>query len=242
MASSAVAATWLWASGAVKRPGGIPGGILSATLIGITLLCQSHASIVLMGLALLPLLLPRIFRGRLRMPSWKTMTAVGAGLVALTVVVLAARRGFNPGALRADATQFFRGISKTSFSWRLARTEEFLPVALQRPWLGWGRADWRPEGRLFLNPVNLPLWLLALGMYGLAGLSALTAAWFVPLTRAIKQRYPSKLGPAGGATGALIALVAINYLDGFSNSTMILPVLAAVGSLNQPSGQRSTSA
>ncbi len=240
MASSAVLATWLWASGAVKRPGGVPGGVLSSCLIGITLLCQSHASILLMGLALLPLLIPRIFRGR--MPSWKMMAAIASGLVALGVLLLMARKGFSLSLLRADTAQFFRGIRKTSFSWRLARTEDFLPIALQRPWLGWGRANWRPEGLPFLNPVNLPFWLLALGIYGVAGLSASMATWLVPLTGALKRRYPSKLGPSGGATGALVALVVLNFLDGFSNSTMILPVLAAVASLNQPPGQRPTPA
>jgi hypothetical protein len=235
MASSAVASTWLWASGAMKKPGDIPGGFLAATLIGITLLCQSHASIFLMGLALLPLLVARISRGRI---SWRASAAVALGVVTLVVLALAARRGFNLGALRLDAANFFKGINKSSFTWRLARSEDFLPVAMQRPWLGWARADWRPEGLRFVNPVNLPLWLLALGMYGVVGLAAQTVAWLWPAARATWSRHPSFLGTSGGATGAMLALVAINYLDSFSNSTAILPILAALGGLNRPPANR----
>jgi hypothetical protein len=235
MASSAVAATWLWASGAVKRPGGIPGGLLAASLIGATLLCQSHASILLMGLALLPLPIARVSRGQ---APWKGAAAVVVGLGASVAFLLAARRGFHLGALRVDAAHFFRGISKSSFTWRLARSEEFLPIAMQRPWLGWARADWKPGGVPFVNPVNLPLGLLALGMYGVVGLAAMTATWIVPLALAIGRRHPSRPGPGGGATGAMIALVAITFLDSFSNSTVILPILAAVGGLNPPTDRR----
>src|SRR6185312_9557604 len=213
----------------------VPGGLLAASLIGITLLCQSHASILLMGMALLPLLVGRVSRGR---APWRGVVAVIVGLAVLAVFLLAARRGFNLASLRVDVAHFFRGISKSSFTWRLARSEEFLPIAMQRPWLGWARADWRPEGLPFVNPVNLPLWLLALGMYGVVGLASLTATWLVPVARAIGRRHPSWLGPSGGTTGAMIALVAINYLDSFSNSTAILPILAAVGGLNSSSGRR----
>lgn len=236
MAGSAVAATWVWASGAVKKPGGVPGGVLATTLIGITVLCQSLGSILLMGLVLLPLLAGRVVRGRV---PWRAAAVVLVAVVLLLAFLLAARSGFNPGSMRIAARDFFRGISKTSFTWRLARSEEFLPVALQRAWLGRARADWMPDGQRFVNPVNLPLWLLALGMYGVAGLSALSAIWLVPLARVFRGRGPrSWFTPAGGGTGALVALVAIHYLDSFSNAVVILPVLAAVGGLNRPVGDR----
>jgi hypothetical protein len=235
MASTALAAAWIWASGAVKKPGGLPGAVLASLLIASTVLCQSHASIVLLALGLAPLAIARVPRTR------SVWLVAGGAIVALGVLaagLLAARNGFSPGAIREDIAAFFRGISKTSFTWRLARTEEFLPVAFRRPWLGWARPEWRDGGLPFVNPVNLPIELLALGMYGLVGMSAMVAAWLVPITRAVVRRGPSPLGPSAGATGALIALVAINALDGLSNATVVLPILAAVGALNRPVGGR----
>ncbi len=234
MASSALAVTWLWGSGAMKRPGGIPGGVLSAVLIGATLLCQSHGSILLLGMALVPLAVARLPKGRL---VWRWAALVAVGLACLAIGLLVARKGLNAGSLRLAVGDFFKGISKSSFTWRLARSEQFVPIALQRPWLGWGRANWRAENLTFTNPVNLSIWLLTLGMYGLFGLAALMATWLLPLIRSFGPRtYPTLFGPSGGATGALVALVAINFLDGFSNSVTILPILAAVGGLNRPIG------
>lgn len=235
MASSALAATWLWASGVMKRPGGIPGGPLAGVLIALTVLCQSHASIVLLGLCLTPLLVGRVGRGR---SVWKIAGVLVLVLGVLVIGLEAARRGFSPSAIRADAAGFFRGISKSSFTWRLARTEEFLPVALQRPVLGWGRADWRTDGQTFVNPVNLPIELLGVGMYGLVGGLALLAVWLVPLARQARRWGPALIGPGAGATGALIALVALQFLDGLSNATILFPVLAALGALNRPVVER----
>ena len=229
MATAAVASTWLWASGASKRPGGIPGGPLAATLIGATILCQSHASILLMGLALIPLLVALPRRGA---TPWVKILGGGVGVLGLLLVLLAARRGYQAGALRADLANFFRSINKASFTWRLARSEDFLPIAMQRPILGWGVADWRAGGLPFVNPVNLPLGLLIPGMFGAVGVGSLLAVWGLPAIRAIRSRHPSFLSASGGASGALLAVLAVNFLDSFSNSTMILPVIAALGALN----------
>jgi hypothetical protein len=235
MATTALAAVWLWASGAVKKPGGLPGGILAGVLVGTTILCQSHASIALLAVGALPLIAVRAPRTRF---SWRIAAAVVVGLMILVVFAEGARRGFNPAAIRVDATQFFREIRKSSFTWRLARTEEYAPIALQHPLLGWARADWRAGGIGFLNPVNLPIELLALGMYGFLGLSALLAIWLVPLIRQAQRWSPALVGPSAGAMGAMVALVAINFLDGLSNATVILPILAAVGGLSRPPSGR----
>ena len=232
MASSALVATWLWGSGANRRPGGVPGGIVSAALIAATVLCQSHAAIVLLGLGLVPLAIARVPRRR---SAWRWWVLAVVGLAAMAVAFALAGRGLGGGRLREVVGGLFKGMGKSSFTWRLARAEDFLPVALRRPWLGWGRPDWQGDGRPFLNPVNLPAWLLALGMYGSVGLLALIATWLLPLARAWRFDVPrSWARPSGGATGALVALVTINLLDGLSNASAILPVLAALGGLNRP--------
>jgi hypothetical protein len=237
MASSAVAATWLRFSGAALRPWGIPGEVLAATLVVATILCQSLASILYMAAALLPML-----AGRLPARAWSWRLAVIGALVmaGLAVTLLAARRGFDPAALRVDARDFFHALRKGSFTWRLARSQDFLPVAMHRPILGWARPDWGPGGRPFLNPVNLGFWLLAFGMYGVVGLAASTAAWLAPAVRAIPHLLRGRrwLGPAEGASGALAALLVIHAIDGLTNAVMILPLLAAAGGLNRPARTR----
>jgi hypothetical protein len=228
MANSAIAATWLWATGAVRRPWGIPGGPLAGALVAATLLCQSHASILYLAVALLPLLAGRV---PIRAGGWRLAAAMTLTIGALTATLLAARRGFDLGALREDLRHLFRAIRKVSFTWRLARSADYLPVALERPILGSGRPDWGPGGRPFLNPVNLGIWLLSLGMYGLVGLAASATAWIAPAARAIVR---PRSRPAGGPDGALVALLIVNFLDGLSNSVLILPLLAAAGGLLQP--------
>lgn len=229
MATSAVAATWLWASGAVKRPGGIPGRPLAAVLVGATLLCQSLGSILLLGLALLVLALVRFPSGRF---GRRNVALALLGLGALAGGIWLARKGLDVGSLRLAIADLFKGAGKQSFTWRLARTEELLPTALRRPWLGWGRADWRADGLPWDNPVNLPSWLLALGMYGSVGLASLIALWTFPPWKASRHgAYRRWCGPSAGATGALVAIVTINFLDGFSNAVAILPVLYASGGL-----------
>ena len=232
MAGSALVATWLWASGAIRRPGGLPGGVVAAILVGATLACQSHGSIALLGLALMPLAFARASGDRV---LW-----LRGGLVALTAAtilagLLVAGRAVAAGSLRLAVRGIFLGLSKTSFTWRLARFEEFLPITWQHPWLGWGRPDWGGPGHPLPNPVNLAAWLLWLGMYGSIGLLAVLATWLVPSIRAAWRGSPrSWCGPSRGATGALVALVALNFLDQFANAAAVLPVVAALGGLNRP--------
>jgi hypothetical protein len=241
MAASATASAWLWATGTSRKPLGIPGAWATAALVTVVLINQSLGGIVLLAVVTAPLLatVPRSHGGR----SWKVgwLAVLGAlGVILLTaLVVLAARRGFDPASIREGLRDTFRGVGKTSFTWRLARSEEFLPRALEQPLLGWGRADWLAAGRTFVNPVNLGSWLVILGMYGVVGLAASTAVWIVPpVAEALRGGVREWLGPARGATGALVALLALAWLDSFSNACVILPILAASGGLARTTHRR----
>ena len=229
MASSALAATWSWADGSFKALGKLPGGVVASILVGATLLCQSLGSILLLAAGLIPLLASRRIAGRI---SGRTAIGLTLGLAALAVLTFAARQGFRPRAIGIEVVGFFKSINKSSFTWRMARSLDYLPVALGHPNLGWARPDWRPEGYGFLNPVNLSIWLLTLGMYGILGLSALVAAWLIPLAKFIRLDGGNPTGKNPGDGGrTLAALVAVQFLDGFSNAVVILPLLAAVGGL-----------
>ena len=231
LASSALVATWLWASRVVRKPGGIPGGWLAACLIALTIICQSHGSIVLLGIGLLPLVFHKL---GWRWLNWRSVLGSGALVVILSGLLEAVRRGFQPQAIRNDVVGFFRGINKTSFTWRLARTADFLPVALRRPVQGWARDNWRGDGLTFLDPAALPAWLMVFGKWGSLSLISVLGVWLVPMIQQAKRWSSAMLGPSLGATGALVVLVLINFLDAFSNSTIILPIIAAIGGLVRP--------
>ena len=196
MAGSAVAATWLRASGAAPRPWGLPGGVAGRDprRSPRSSASRSPASSI-MAAALLPLLLARlparawILAGRAApapgpRPAWRPL--------------LAARRGFDPAALRLDARDFFRAFSKGVVH-LAAGPLRGLPArrpATARSWAGAG-PDWGPGGRPFVNPVNLGFWLLAFGMYGIVGLVASAAAWLAPAARAVRPAPGSPMARPG---------------------------------------------
>lgn len=234
LAVSAVAAVWLWWAGRLPAFGRLAPGVIATALVTATLLAQSVGAIVLMGLALVPLAwLGRTARaGAARVSNNTPIIAFGLALVIMTV--LAVWLAADPGKARAVARGSFSSVGKGSFTWRMARTEESFGRIALRPWLGWGRSDWSgaPEGR-FVNPVNLPLWLLSTGMFGASGTLALLAIVTVPVVAALR-RLPvgAWLSPSGSAVALIAVLVLVQLGDSLVNSTWLPPISAGLGGLN----------
>jgi hypothetical protein len=235
-ASAAVAAVWLWRSGRSEAFWGVSGGAQAAALVAVCLFGQSHGAISLAAVALVPLAVP--WR---RAARTKPVLVAGAGVLLLALAVstaLAASGG--AGGLRSQVREAFIGIGKTSFTWRLARSEQHLARVAERPALGWARADWSAApGHTFVNPVNLGLWLLALGMYGAAGLICLALVLVLPVAEVLKWLPPrSWLNP--GCSGVTLAgvLLALNTADAALNAEFLLPMLAAAGGLTRWSQRR----
>lgn len=233
-ATAALAATWLWLAGerSFGRIGGwsVPSGAVSLLLVGVCVVGQSHGSLVLLALGILPMVLYR-----LRVPAW----AVGGGLAALLAVVgglglaMVARAG-GPQGLRVWLRGVFRSWGKSSFTWRLARVEEHFETLAQRPVLGWGRADWShlgAEGR-FVNPVNLSYFFVEAGAHGVIGALGAAGLMMAPVVRAwsYQRRMDWEELPESAVILASV-LVAINLVDLMQNSVLLLPVLVAAGGL-----------
>ncbi len=226
-ATAAVAAAWLWATGDARawRAGRlpIPGGVVVAGLVGSAVLWQSHGSILLMGLALAPL----VPLGRWgRRGRWAV--AVVAATLALAAGAWAARGGI--AGLRDQARAVFHGIGKASFTWRFARLAENVPRLVERPMLGWGRADWSgltPDGT-FTDPIALSLFFLVAGMYGGLGLVALAGLLLTPIGAASRSR------PRADSPPIVLAavLLALNVADLALNGGFLLPMLLAAGGIN----------
>lgn len=234
LASAAVAGAWL--AGSAPSKWSLAARLGAAALVALALIGQSHASLAFMLIALVPLAIPAQPDLRRAFRVFLVAVALLAVVAAIYAVPMLAR---DPGRLRGQVRAVFHGIGKSSLTWRLARSEEFLPRALERPLAGWCVADWSPgpDGE-FVNPVNLGLWLLALGRYGILGLAASTAVLVVPIVRSLWRRWPRD--PLRTAPGAVLAtlLLAMNAADSLSNSVLILPIVAVAGGLSTRSGFR----
>jgi hypothetical protein len=147
MATSTLIAIWLWRRRLAAAIFGVPIAWISAILFVITILCQSVGSIVL-----LLCLLPFVFLRQSYLPR-----AVAA-LFLLAILAFMGLRVANFISLRSlvehnaaahSAAQFFKGIQRQSFGWRLSQDEKYIDTALESPF--WARA--RGTGGELVGPV-----------------------------------------------------------------------------------------
>jgi hypothetical protein len=234
-ATAAVAAAWLWALGDLPSWGGrrlrVPGVAVVASLIAASLLWQSHGSIILMLLALLPLIAigqSGEYRRWLIVAGVFLVIAVVAALTSMVIVG-------GPGGIQGQLRSLFHGIGKQSFTWRLARIVEDFPQLAQRPILGWGRADWSglsPDGS-FQDPIALSFWFLVTGMYGALGLLASASLLLLPIAASASRVRSLGWNSSPWSFVALTAVIlSLNVADLAMNSGFLLPMLVAAGGLN----------
>jgi hypothetical protein len=225
MAAATLLAVLLALNRLTGRILGLPMGWVAAGLAGVTLLCQSAGSILLL-LFLLPVAL---------LKRRSLQRAVVAVLI-LGVLAFALFRMTNLVSLRAlvqenvaarSVSSALTRIGRHSLVWRFARDESHIRLALRQPLLGSGRWNWWQNG----DSRPWSLWLLVFGMYGLVGLIAFGAILFLPVIRAFWQ-------PAGGDAPnrlnlrlALAALILMVAIDNLLNGAMILPYLLIMGGL-----------
>ena len=242
VASTAVAAVWLSSTKRMPTVAGVPGRIVALVLAAVCLICQSHGSLALMALAMAVLLYAVRARAG-RVVAWGPVARRSVIVVTLCVAALGAGLAARSGSLagvRSNVKGVFGGIGKNSFTWRLARYEENLPEAAKRPILGGSRPDWSvSRDRTFPEPVALGLWLHALGMFGIVGLTAMTAVLAAPVIL-LAGRLPLRFwaDPSYSPVATAAVLLLINLGDCLFNSTLILPILSAAGGLNSWSARR----
>jgi hypothetical protein len=235
MATSALIAIWLWRRRLADAIFGIPIAWISGILFVITLLCQSVGSIVLL-LCLLPFVfirqsyLPRAVAALFLLAILAFMGLRLANFISLRSLV-------EHNAVAYSAAQFFKGIQRQSFGWRLSQDEKYIDTALAEPLLGSGAWDWwkasgsRPWG----------LWILALGMYGLAGLLALECLQLLPVARILWSPLARGDTQAFDLRNALAAVILLLAMDNLLNGSMILPLLLVIGGLSTPATSPSRS-
>ena len=225
MAAATLLAVFLSVHRLTGRILGMPIGWVAAGLAGVTLLCQSAGSILLL-LFLLPLAL------------LKRRSVLRAFVVVLVLGILsfALFRMTNLVSLRAleqrnglahSLSAALTSIGRHSLVWRFARDEGHIIVALQKPLLGSGQWNWWQNG----DSRPWSLWLLVFGMYGLVGLIAFGTILLLPILRAV---WPPAGGNAPNESSlrlALAALILMAAIDNLLNGAMILPYLLFMGGL-----------
>ncbi|HET9552877.1 MAG TPA: hypothetical protein VFP50_07905 [Anaeromyxobacteraceae bacterium] len=222
MASAAVAALWLWRTGARRTVGPIPIAWAGAVLVAMTLLCKSVGSIALLGAGLAALEATR----RLR------TTALVVALALVPPAYCAARlTGWAGDRLVAAATDAAGADRAESLEFRLLNEDMLIAKALQHPWLGWGRAGggfrvYDERGRDI--SITDGLWIITLGVLGVGGLAALGLVLLLPpwlLVRAFPGRHwgDRRLAPAT----ALAVAMLMGAVDSLLNAEVVLvfPVL-----------------
>lgn len=225
MATATLIAIWLWFKRIVSRVLNLPIAAVALSLLFTTLLCQSIGSIVL-----LLLLLPFVFFNQRTFPRAIALLMIAgilffAGLRIANVISLRSLVRNNPHAHAAAG--FLKRIGRGSFGWRLAEDERQITIALKKPVLGYGEWNWWRQG--VFRPWSL--WLLAFGMYGGIGLSALEALQMVPVIRVIWFPFARSDIEAVNLRHALAASILMSALDNLLNSSMILPLLLVVGGM-----------
>jgi hypothetical protein len=225
MAAAALVAVCLSVRRLVQRILGLPIAWVAAGLCLVTLLCQSVGSILLL-LFLLPLVLL----------NRRAVLRASVALLVVGVVAFALLRITNLVSLRSlvqhngtahSVASALTEVGRQSFAWRLSRDESAMSVAFQHPLLGSGQWNWWRSGEF--RPWSL--WLLVLGMYGLAGLAAFGSILFLPLLRAVWSSAHESHPDQSHLRQALAGVILLVACDNLLNGAMILPYLLLMGGL-----------
>jgi hypothetical protein len=228
MATSALIAIWFWRHRLANAIFGIPIAWISATLLVVTLLCQSGGSIVLLFCLLFfafvrQSYLPRILAALLLMGIVGAISLRLANTISLRSLIEHNRAAYA-------SARFLKQMKRGSFGWRLSQDEQHVTSTLKEPLLGSGQWDWwkasssRPWG----------LWLLAFGMYGMIGLLALECLQLLPVARVLWAPFARGAVEAFELRTVLAAAILMSAIDNLLNGSMILPLLLVIGGLNAP--------
>ena len=226
MASSALIASALWARGLAVRLLRLPVKWAAAYLIGVTLLCQSVGSILLLGL-LLPL---ACFSSRRSL-------RIGIAVVLLGSVLFAGlqlshripwRELSETNPIAHSVAEQLRELGRKSLGWRLSRDEAQAAIATRKPLLGFGEWNWWESSGT--RPWDL--WLLVFGMYGTFGVLAMASVLAGPIVRAACFPPPGAGPELASLLAALAMLLFMSTLDSLLNGAIILPYVLLAGGLS----------
>jgi len=220
---------WLWYTGAVRRVGRVPAVYAALAVVATAILCKSAGAILLLAAG----------GAALGAAMWsRSRVLVGALILVAPAYMVLRGSGMWDGAMLVSSAQTTAGAARSdSLAYRIHNENILAAKALQRPVLGWG--GWARNRVLDKYGRDISttdgLWIIALGMYGIVGLSAWTLAMLAPagwvLARYGVARWREPL--VGGAV--VLALVVVLYVIDCVPNGMVNPMftmcVGALGSL-----------
>lgn len=226
MAMSTVVAAWLWLSGTIRTIAGFPLWAVVGTMFCTTALCRSGLAAMLMVVGL-------------GSAGWMKFVRLRLAILALVVaspMYIYARTAGSWGA--EPLVAFARSISEDraqSLEARLKSEDILWAHARERALFGWGRASSRPEDEQGqAQGVQDGYWIIAAGVAGLAGLTAMMGTILLPplamLRRLPGRAWGSRIGAPAAALSVVLALVMCdNVLNAMYNPVWILCAGAVSG-------------
>jgi hypothetical protein len=209
MTSASLVGFRLWRSRALITLGGFPAGFLWIVLVATAILCKSLGALVLLVLGLLAL----------STAGWYPRKLGVKVLFLFPLIYMGGRSIFDWQAeeLR-DAALLASEERAGSLLYRIHMEDLLIARAKERPLLGWG--GWG-RNRVFDKAgkditITDGLWIIALGVYGMVGLVAITGAVLYPAYRffrlvpARRWNHPTYAGPV--ALAILLPLYGIDNL------------------------------
>jgi len=174
MCMAALIGVRLWASGSLSELMGIRIEWFVLLLLATAILCKSSGAVVLLILGLAALSLPR----------WVNRTVPMYCLIAVAPLYIALRTSgvWSGESLVSLSTQVMGQDRAKSLQFRLENEDLLRAKAMERPvlgWGGWGRSRVTDE---YGNDVVVTdgEWIIALGCYGVVGVTALYLALSLP--------------------------------------------------------------
>jgi hypothetical protein len=224
MAAATVTAFWLFFTRTVKHLMGMPMWLVFGMLLVTSVLCRSVGAIALMFAGIFVLMLTRW----IRMP----VLVIALALAPTAYMYL---RGTEIWSGRALVREIAQTDARGASSLQVRLTSERLMVnhAMKRPIFGWAAWD-RSRGRDDEgNDLAIPdaYWLIAIGHFGLVGLTALTALLCLPLLLLAGKIPVNFWAHPGAAPAAALAVIPALYMCDNLMNAMVNPIfiLCAAG-------------
>jgi tetratricopeptide (TPR) repeat protein len=218
-----------WKFGTIKQIRGIPIHKLLLALVVTTVLCKSTGALTLLAIAIAAMAMALRLKSRL----------VLLAIVAIPPLYCATRTlDLWSGQEVVELARATVGEDRAgSFAYRLGMERMLIDRAMERPVFGWfgnGRnLLWYSNG--VIKSVPDGWWVIALGMAGTVGLTAMLALLLLPMIVTIRRNPPSTWGdPRVGPLLALSMMLVLGMIDYLSNA-MLMPIypLVAGGLLGQ---------
>jgi hypothetical protein len=219
-------AWWLWRTGEFKRLAGFRSGIIVGALLLTTIACRSTGAFLLFlaGVAALWI----AWQTKSKWPIWALLLVPPVYCVVRTANLWSGTHAVQLVRLIVSEERTY------SFEFRLLNEDLLIAKALQQPifgWGGWGRnLVYDDSGRLLSNIDQL--WIVALGIHGIVGLTLLTTAQLLPAVLFLRRFSVQQWAQPGLAAAAVMAVVVdVSLLDGLLNGMLNLIYIVAAGGL-----------